>query len=298
MNEAGEAWCWGFDEGGQLGGVTTETCGRWPCATTPIRVETELTFSDITAGLSHTCGLTAAGDAYCWGKNGNGQLGDGSTGDRTRPVLVSGGLAWREIRAGFRHTCAIAVDGSAYCWGLNDKGQGGNGTTDESVSPTKLQGDMTWLGLSKILSEWHTCGTSSDGFAYCWGFGLDGQLGNGFEQIPTPSIVLTAVKLSELTVGVEHSCGLSPDGQAYCWGRERSPLAFQGSVPAAVSGGPSFVSLTSGYYGHACGLTANGIVYCWGRNYDGESGLGDDVDFASEPTVVLGQVRPTSVPSH
>jgi hypothetical protein len=89
----GTAYCWGHNEYGQLGATTTEKCGLLsngllPCSSSPVKVNTLLRFTELAAGYSHTCGLVATGDAYCWGRNNQGQLGSGDTTSKTRPVKV------------------------------------------------------------------------------------------------------------------------------------------------------------------------------------------------------------------
>jgi alpha-tubulin suppressor-like RCC1 family protein len=96
-------------------------------------------FSNVTAGSSHTCALTSAGAAYCWGANDHGQLGDGTLTMRTSPVLVGGGLTFFSLSAGGSHTCGVTI-GGAYCWGANGNGQLGDGTTTDSAVPAKVSG--------------------------------------------------------------------------------------------------------------------------------------------------------------
>jgi alpha-tubulin suppressor-like RCC1 family protein len=69
-----------------------------------------------------------------------GQLGDGTTTDRTSPVPVLGGLTFARVSAGNGHTCGVTTDGVAYCWGNNNYGQLGNGTTTNSSVPVKVAG--------------------------------------------------------------------------------------------------------------------------------------------------------------
>jgi alpha-tubulin suppressor-like RCC1 family protein len=165
LTRAGAAYCWGANDARQLGDSTAvdrttpvevrvgqvfqslavgarHTCGLtrdgvpycWGALGYPERVPLPdgQTFVSLTAGGGHTCGLTAGGRAYCWGSNGNGQLGDGTTGHRTRPTPVTGGLAFTALGAGGMHTCGVAA-GVAYCWG---SGPLGMGTDDRTVVPS------------------------------------------------------------------------------------------------------------------------------------------------------------------
>jgi alpha-tubulin suppressor-like RCC1 family protein len=133
ITTSGAAYCWGRNALGQLGDNTTTD------ATTPVPVSGGLTFAIVSAGRSaHTCGVTTGGDAYCWGHNDAGQLGNGSTTDTPIPVLVSGGLSFAAMSAGAIHTCAVTTSNIAYCWGFNFSGQLGDGTTTNSATPVPV----------------------------------------------------------------------------------------------------------------------------------------------------------------
>src|SRR5438552_18535504 len=80
---------------------------------------TFLTFGTVSPGDAHTCGITTDGTSYCWGDNSDGQLGDGTTSDRSTPAAVPGGLSFITVGAGYRHTCGVTNAGAPYCWGRN-----------------------------------------------------------------------------------------------------------------------------------------------------------------------------------
>jgi len=92
----------------------------------------------LTGGNVHSCALWTSGGAYCWGANGSGQLGDGTTTDAGTPVPVVGGVQFRALFAGAGHTCAVTTSGAAYCWGDNSAGQLGDGTTINSSFPIRV----------------------------------------------------------------------------------------------------------------------------------------------------------------
>lgn len=107
-------------------------------AALPSRVDFNGTFVRVSAGGVHTCALTAYGDAYCWGRNVYGQLGDGTTTERAQPTLVVGGHRFASIRTSGSHTCGTTVSGEDYCWGYNADGQLGDGTRTNQSRPVRV----------------------------------------------------------------------------------------------------------------------------------------------------------------
>ncbi|MCH8936846.1 MAG: hypothetical protein IIB90_14065 [Gemmatimonadetes bacterium] len=101
-------------------------------------VSQEVTFQSVSAGVTHSCGVTTAGKAYCWGGGTNGELGDGASSSSSVPVKVTGGLSFRSLNAGAQHTCGVTTTGVAYCWGLNPVGQLGNGSIISSNVPVRV----------------------------------------------------------------------------------------------------------------------------------------------------------------
>ncbi|HYH79903.1 MAG TPA: hypothetical protein VEX86_08895 [Longimicrobium sp.] len=98
---------------------------------TAVQHPTGVTFTQLSVGDGHTCALASGGQAWCWGKNADGQVGDSTTATRAAPVAVPQptGVAFATIRAGGDHTCAATSGGQAYCWGANGQGQLGDSTT-------------------------------------------------------------------------------------------------------------------------------------------------------------------------
>lgn len=146
LTAAGAAHCWGWNASGQLGDGTdlAQSAGR----SSPVAVVGELIFATISAGAAHSCGVTSAGAAYCWGSNRAGQLGDGTTTNRSTPTLVGGGVSFTAISARGSHTCALTPTGAAYCWGSNQKGELGDETTTSRLTPTPLAGGLTFSSVS------------------------------------------------------------------------------------------------------------------------------------------------------
>jgi uncharacterized protein YjdB len=265
----GRAVCWGDNKAGQLGdGSLSSAVGAVPVAS-------EQSFTLLTAGAAHTCGL-AGGKAFCWGRGKEGQLGDGSGTDRKKPVAVQGGKLFVALSAGGNHTCAVTAAGQAYCWGDGFSGQLGYGAQDQQHEPIDVSGN---LKFSKIAAGGqHTCALTGAGKAYCWGANDNGQLGDGSRNDRmTPQPVSGNRVFEELSLGAGHSCARTASDEAYCWGENKFGQLGDGSKanrdhPVAV-GGQSFTAISAGE-GLTCGLARSEGPMCWGRNDKGQLGDG------------------------
>jgi alpha-tubulin suppressor-like RCC1 family protein len=235
--------CWGGGILGQLGnGTPTSVCPAVPepCNPTPVPVSSSVTFRSVTAGRDYSCGLSDTGEAFCWGDNTYGMLGDGTTVSRSIPTQVLGGLAFVSITAGTWHTCGLTALGDAYCWGINNGGQLGTGSTDNSPTPQAVIGGLHFSEIS--AGGEFTCGLATDGTVYCWGRNDWGELGNGSldaSSIPLP--VDGGFGFQSLDAGLSHACAIAELGTAFCWGYNRNGQVGAGPiagylVPTRVSG--------------------------------------------------------------
>lgn len=288
ITTTGDAYCWGASTDGALGTSTVQTTPN------PVPVDGGLKLRAITLGRTHTCGLTTSGAAYCWGSNGFGTLGrDTAVAQVETPVPVAGGHTFTAIAAGDSHTCAIAVGGAAYCWGSNGTGALGTGDTSTRSShptPEAVAGGHHFRAIDG--GNVHTCGLTTGGDVYCWGWGPWGQLGNGARTDQrTPVLVAGNRSYTAVSVGTNHSCALTSGGQLFCWGNNGSlqlagtanetcplPPSVGGSVPCtstpiAAAGGRRFRGLSAGGF-HTCAIATGGGAYCWGANNDGQVGNG------------------------
>src|SRR5688500_9601515 len=111
-------------------------------------------WSQVVAGGFHTCALSSAGKAFCWGEK-NHQVGDGTATDRPAPVAIAESLTFSSIDGGFNHSCALTTAGAAYCWGQGDYGQLGDGSSLDQGVPIAVDGGHTFSSIS--TGSRHTC---------------------------------------------------------------------------------------------------------------------------------------------
>jgi alpha-tubulin suppressor-like RCC1 family protein len=204
----------------------------------------------------------------------------------------------QSISVGDVHACARSLEGVSYCWGSNvlpGNSTGGSLGIGESggfrVVPTEVIGGQTFQSL--LAGAGHTCGLTSGGAAYCWGWNLHyGQVGDGSsENRYAPVAVAGGLTFENLAPGGIHTCGVNTNGAAYCWGGNLWGQLGDGSkvdrrAPVPVLGGLEFQSLAAGGQ-HTCGLVDGGTAYCWGRNNVGQIG-NERLEDRSDPDAIAG----------
>lgn len=279
LTATGEAWCWGSSWGGVLGDGSGAEGGK--PVSTPQRVVGGHSFSQIAPAASHTCAITTAGVAYCWGTNSYGQLGTGNQTPSSTPVAVSGNLVFRQIASYTVNTCGVTTAGRAYCWGEGWSGILGNGETKNSNVPVPVSGNLSFASVSVGL--WMACGVTTDGDGYCWGDGGSG-LGTGSDVgwSSTPLPLAGGLKWKSIRAGGYIACGVTTASGGYCWGE------FIGGTngPAAIAGSLLFDQVVVDW--HRCALTVAGAAWCWGMGDHGQIGDGN-LRSRSVPVKVAGQ---------
>lgn len=269
------AYCWGYGGFGQLG------TGDYVFSVShPVAVAGGLRFTRVRAGKYHTCGITTAEDAYCWGYNDGGQLGDFSHVSRLAPKLVGKRLHWRWIEPGGAHTCGVTTDNRAWCFGHNDQGQLGDGASGTNrSSPVAVAGGHQFKAIT--TSDWFTtCAIDTDGLGWCWGDNNWNQFGDGTSQSRnTPIAIAGRRRWTSLDLGSFSTCGVTGAGRAFCWGSNVQGNLGDGttfgshSIPNPVGGNGTYTGITAANT-HTCAVAADGSGWCWGGNRLGQLGDG------------------------
>jgi len=239
--------CWGGNSNGQLGDGTTSSAS----VSSPVGVDlgANRTVAAVSAGNAHTCAILDNASLVCWGDNAYGQLGDGTTSDSSTPVNVdvgSGRFAVA-VSGGKYHTCAILDDGSLECWGYNGYGQLGYGTWTSSSNPVSVDLGTGTTAVSIANGQYHTCAVLSDATLKCWGYGYDGQLGDGdTSSSNTPVSVAIGSVRSVLAVaaGSGHTCAIMDNMSVQCWGSNSAGQLGDGTTTDSTT--PTYVSLANG----------------------------------------------------
>lgn len=247
INTDGELYCWGKNQFGYLGDGTTVS-RRYPA-----KIGEEIgPWKDVATGDIHTCGVTMAGELYCWGYNIRGQLGLGVNVKKSYfPSKVNEETDWSSVAAGFAHTCAVKSGGELFCWGANDKGQigddGGNCPEDYNVcsdryAPVQIATEQKWSLV--IAGHQNNFAESTDGDFFVWGSNRNYALNNSEDEYFS------------------------------------SPQNTNKSWETAALGGDNTL--------YACGIDKNKDLYCWGGNFIGQLGNGTK-ESTSEPIMVTVQ---------
>jgi len=291
--------CWGQNQDGQLGN------GSNVDSSLPVRViglDSENPATSLGIGASHACAIVDEGSyaTVCWGKNDHGQLGDGGTSSQSTPLEVLEGAGYFDsLGAGTSASCATEF-GYVKCWGLNDVGQLGDGTTTNSLEgvyvPLFDWGTEDTTARSVTSAGSTACVMSYAGTVWCWGYGLQGGLGNGASQNSSVPVRVTGIDgltsqttAKQIASGGAFSCAVTNAGAVKCWGANDqgqlgNNLTANSATPVTVSGldgstlARSATSVAVSVSGFACATLAVGGLACWGDNSSGQLGDGTLTD--------------------
>ena len=269
-----------------IDGAQTLVLAEVEHAAVTFRFHPTLGWMSVGAGYGHTCALSTTGQAYCWGRNSRGQVGDGSETERPTPVRVSWGLEFTALAVGWFHSCGLRPGGEAYCWGDNGRGQLGVGDVALRQTPARVATQERFQAIA--AGYLHTCGVTLTGSLLCWGANDHQALGQPglATRCPNspdvcalvPTRVETATTFARVAAGEFHTCAVAADGAGHCWGFNGDGelgtgggLGTSPALPQAVAGGLRFAAIAA-HSRHSCALGTDRTAWCWGRNATGETG--------------------------
>lgn len=260
----GKVKCWGENQYGQLGiGDTNDRgdgTGEMGANLSAIDFGTNKTATAIAVGAESACAILNLGEVKCWGRNNDGELGQGNTtdlGDGGTPSIAAApavdlgtGKTAKSIAAGDEYFCAVLNDDTLKCWGNNSNGQLGLGDTNNRGDGAGEMGDAllavnlgtgltatsVWAGKST------TCALLSDNTLKCWGSNVQGQVGQGDTTTPvtSPSPVIdlgTGKTAVSVAIGNSHTCAVLNDVSVKCWGLNlEGQLGLDNTTPLTAPG--------------------------------------------------------------
>ena len=284
------ALSWGRGLSGGLGDNTTTD------RSSPASVVGGFTdWVQISVAQDQMSAIRANGTAWCWGYNGYGRLGDGTTTNRSSPVSVVGGFTdWVLISAGYT-THGIRANGTLWGWGMGATGAIGDNTTVSKQSPVSVVGGFTdWVQVSG--GQWRAAALRANGTAWGWGYNSSGQIGDGTTtgRISPVQVVGGITDWVQLNAGGQHTVAIRATGTAWAWGNNGSGQLGDGtttnrSSPVQVVGGfTNWVQISAVADGSTVAIRANGTAWSWGNGTNGILGDGTTVNKSSPVSVVGG----------
>jgi len=303
LTSEGLAYCWGSNNQGWLGNNTTSGPDS-PTSLYMTGAFNGLTIKKIASQYYHGCVVASDDNVYCFGRNVEGQLGNGNNTQSNAPVAVdrSGVLSGKTVKMiadgrSYGHTCVIASDNKGYCWGWNYAGQLGNSSAVDSNVPVavNMTGVLSGKTLKTIVSgQGHTCAIATDDLLYCWG---NYAVGSSTSPAAVTTGLLSGKTFTFLAAGENSTCAIASSGSAYCWGQNNGGQFGDGTT---TGGNPTAVDMTGALSGktlrsiatcstHTCAVASDNKAYCWGQNNAGQ--LGDN-----STSVSLVPVATTTLP--
>jgi alpha-tubulin suppressor-like RCC1 family protein len=318
----GQARCWGRNHAGQLGNGTTTSATQAVVVRNGNNTGPLTDVTQISAGGSHVCARRTNGRILCWGTSAFGQVGYGSSANRSlpTPVLNVAGTGPLEdalqVVSGTQHSCARLENKQVRCWGGSFQGQLGNGSTGAGslrpVATLRIDGEANLGNVTQLSAgALHTCAVLGTGQARCWGDGGSGQLAEGNDDDRALPVVVenpgadvdsgldntTLTGVAQVAAGSNHTCFRLNNKRVRCAGSDGSGKLGNPSIGSAVhvpvlvrnagnTGPLEGVAQVVAGGDHTCARLAAGGINCWGDDGSGQLGNGGANTDAGLPTVV------------
>ncbi len=291
VTSSGALFAWGWNIVGQLGNGSTNGSS----VPVKVRLPRGAKVTAAAAGFAHSVALTSTGAVLAWGKNYNGDLGNGSTTDSSVPVTVHlpAGTKVTAVAAGGEHNLAVTLTGAVLAWGYGADGQLGNGGTGSSGTPVPVSLPTGIKVTAVAAGALHSLAVTSTGGVLAWGYNGDGELGDGSKtnsNVPVKVKLPSGTKVIAVAAGGYYSLALTSTGAVLAWGYNADgelgdgatadskvpvKVKLPGKAAAIAAGGPlEGVGSTAAGPGHSLAVSSSGAVFAWGYNTDGELGNG------------------------
>jgi alpha-tubulin suppressor-like RCC1 family protein len=285
------AWAWGSGNEGQLGNGSSANMSS-PVSVLGGKQWSFLTVSKVS--VNNIAAIDSLSYAWGWGDNNGGVLGIGNTSNQSSPVSVLGGRQFIAIDTYSGMTAAIDSLSYAWAWGNNGAGALGAGTTNPASSPISILGAKQWRKIYVI--NINTCvALDSNSYAWAWGIGNAGQLGNGtLNTTSSPVSVLGGkqwIDLFPVRATTSSILGIDNLSYAWGWGSNVSGVIGDGSItsassPVSVIGGYQWLTLVGNFLLESRVVALDKFSYAWAW---GASALGNNTfNLASSPVSVVG----------
>jgi alpha-tubulin suppressor-like RCC1 family protein len=309
LSSTGRVFTWGYNAKGQLGDGTTIDRYTPTEITSQFNLNSGETITSITLGYWNSSALSSTGRVFTWGWNDDGQLGDGTTTNRTTPTEITSqfnftaGETITSVSLGWQHSSAFTSEGRVFTWGKNDDGQLGDGTTTSRLTPTEITSQFNFTEGETItsisLGGYHSSAITSEGRVFIWGKNEFAQLGDGTTTSRlTPTEITSQFNLNagetitSISLGSFHSSAITSEGRVFTWGWNDYSQLGDGTTlsrenPTEITSqfnlnaGETITSMALGAWNYSSAITSEGRVFIWGSNYYGQLGDGTTTDRSS-----------------
>ncbi|WP_395044376.1 T9SS type A sorting domain-containing protein, partial [Flavobacterium sp.] len=271
----GTLWAWGNNQNGALGISSSATT-----INTPTQIGTENNWSTIKSFAGSTFAIKQNGTLWAWGANGSGQLGDGTTTNRTTPIQVSLSSNWSKITVGTNHALALKSDGTLWSWGYNYYGALGNGSNVNIIVPTQVGSDNNWVEISAGGN--FSMSIKNDGTLWSWGKNDSGQLGqNNLININVPTQVGVENNWYKIISSNQHCLALKVNNTLWAWGYNNGYRLGDGTItnrllPIQIGTANDWAKINAGG-ASSMGIKNDNSLFVWGYNNCGQLGTNDNV---------------------